>query len=160
MNLMRFTIIDRRGTVSFVADCEALGALVAACSRDPRTLEELLDYAAEYYPSLRDYVLSGLAIFDEHNVDGHYEAIHSALRYCLPHEVPVFRVVDELTQQASLQAVKAGVILFNLLARRIVQIQNTYSEVGRAGRIRVVRGEHASSRVYPYRLPPNWTIVP
>ena len=71
------------------------------------------------------------AAFDEHNVAGNYQAIHAAIKHLPPHELPVFRVVDDVTRQASLQGVKAGVIIFNLPSRRIVQIQNTYSEIRR-----------------------------
>src|SRR3989304_5539452 len=118
MNIMRYTIIDKKGAVSFVDHCDVLDALVAACAENPRTLEDLLDVAERYYRSLKDYVLSGLAVFDEHNTRSHYERIHSALRVLRPEEVPVFRVVDEVTRQASLQPVTAGIIIFNLSSQR------------------------------------------
>ena len=41
-DVMRFTVVDAAGRVSFVAPCAALDALVAACARGPRTLLALL----------------------------------------------------------------------------------------------------------------------
>jgi len=148
VNVMRYTIIDGRGTVSFVAECDILPLLVSGCADGARTLEELLDAVAQRNAGLREYVASGLAVFDEHNTPRHYEAIHNAIRYLPPHELPVFRVVDDVTRQAGLQAVKAGVIIFNLRSRRIVQIQNTYAEIrNMLGKVR--RLERGGWRILP-----------
>ncbi len=145
---MRYTVIDRRGTVSFVAECDALPALVSACADGAQTLDELLEVVARRNPALRERVTCGLAVFDEHNVPGHYEPVHEAIKYLPPHELPVFRVVDDATRQASLQPVKAGVIVFNLRGRRIIQIQNTYAEIrGMLGKVR--RLERAGWRILP-----------
>ncbi len=145
---MRYTVIDDKGTVSFVGECDLLPALVSACADGARSLEALLDAAGRRQPGVRSYIESGLAVFDEHNVPGHYEAIHSALEHMRPHELPVFRVVDDRTRQASLQGVKAGVIIFNLRSRRIIQIQNTYAEIrGMLGKVR--RLERAGWQILP-----------
>ncbi len=148
MNVMRYTVIDEAGTVSFIADCDALSQLVSGCAEGASRLEDLLAYVEKRRPKLRGYVESGLAVFDEHNVPGCYDAIHGALSYYPPHETPVFRVVDDRTRQASLQGVKAGVVVFNLRSRRIVQIQNTYSEIRKmVGKVR--RLEQAGWRILP-----------
>lgn len=160
MNLMRYTIIDHGGVVSFVAHCDALSAIVAACAQNPRTLEELLEAAEGYYRPLREYVLCGLAVFDEHNVPGRYQAIHAALKILRPQETPLFRVVDEVTRQASLQPVKAGIIIFNLPSKRIVQVMNSYAEIQREGRGRVHDGQRPTGRTFRYRLPREWALVP
>jgi len=160
VNLFRFTVIDADGGVSFVAHGDALPALLKACSQGPAGLGELLDLAVPYYQALREYVLNGLAVFDERNVAGNYDAIHKAFEFCQPHELPVFRVVDDLTREASLTPVKAGGIIFNLPARRIVQIQNTYREIGRNGRGRFFDGQRITSSVFYYRLPREWELVP
>jgi len=160
MNLMRYTVVEPGGTVSFVADCHALSALVAACADGARTLDELLELAERYDRRLRDYVTSGLAVFDEHNADGNFTAIHEAFSFVQPHETPVFRVVDDITRQMSLEPVKAGIIVFNLIERRIVQIQNTYAEIRRRGKVRLHDGEKLTGRVYPYELPAEWSLVP
>ena len=160
MNLMRYTIIDNHGGVSFVAHGDAAAALVAACSKNPRTLGELLQKTEAYYRSLKEYVLNGLAVFDEHNGPVHYLAIHAALSLCAPHELPVFRVVDDLTREASLRAAKAGVIIFNLEARRIVQVMNSYREITREGKGRFYDGQRLTGHFYEYRLAADWSLVP
>ena len=72
---MRYTIIDERGSLSFVGPCQGLKALVAACAQDVhRTAEDLLTAAGEYDSDLRDSVLNGLHVFDEHNLPGNYAA--------------------------------------------------------------------------------------
>ena len=160
VNLMRYTVVDKWGAVSFVADGHALSALVAACAEGAESLQELLEYAERYDRRLQEYVTSGLAVFDEHNTNGNYTAIHEAITFCPPHEIPVFRVVDDKTREASLQSVKAGIIVFNLHDRRIVQIQNTYSEIKRKGNVRLHDGNKLTNKVYAYELPQEWSVVP
>ncbi len=160
MNLFRFTIIDEHGVVSFVAHAEALPALLKALARQADTLRQLLDSTAPYYYDLRERVFNGLAVFDERNVPGNYAAIHDDLRNRPAHEQPVFRVVDEETREASLRPVKAGCVIVNLLAKRIVQIQNTYQQIGRKGCGRIFDGERVTESVYFYRLPGEWQLVP
>ena len=157
---MRYTVVDRRGAVSFVGPCAASTALLAACSRNPANLEEFLEYAEAYYRSLKDYVFNGLAVFDEHNGWGNYQAIHEALTFSEPWNQPTFRVVDALTRETSLRPVKAGAILFNLAARRIVQLVNSYSELQRKGRGWVFDGNRNTSTAFAYDLPREWCIVP
>jgi hypothetical protein len=160
VNVLRCTIIDARGGVSFVADAEVLPALARACADNPRTIEQLLDATAAYYGGLREQVLNGLAMFDERNVEGHYESIHQALDLCAPYELPVFRVVDDRTREASLAPVKAGAVVFNLHAKRIIQIQNTYREITRRGAGRVFDGTRLTNQVFRYQLPGEWALVP
>ena len=159
-DVMRFTVIDPLGKVSFVAPCLVLDALVAACARSPRTLAALLAYAEPYAPGLLQAVTSGLAVFDEHNSPDSLHAIHAALAALNPRDLPAFRVLDERTRQASLQPVRAGVVVFNLAEKRIVQIHNTYSEIRRKGRIRVQDGSIPGARIHAYELPPDWALVP
>ncbi|MBI4496301.1 MAG: hypothetical protein HY689_00145 [Chloroflexi bacterium] len=160
MNIMRCTIVDPQGTVSFIAPCDAAMALMVVCAHNPRTLEELLTHADTYYPSLKEYVWNGLAVFDERNVPGGLEVIRRILREEQPTDHPVFRVVDDVTREASLQPVKAGGVVINLRAKRIVQIQNSYQEITRSGRVRVFDGSRPGGRTVRYRLPDEWSLVP
>lgn len=157
---MRCTVIDGKGAVSLIIPCQALPALVAACCASPTTLAELLELTEPHYQNLKEQVLNGLAIFDEHNAVGNYQAIHRELVRSSPHQQPVFRVGDEVTREASLQPVKAGVVLFNLRAKRIVQLMNSYREIRRTGRARIFDGEGLTSATYSYRLPAEWALVP
>ena len=160
MNLMRVTIVDPSGTISFITDADALFALAAACSRNPSTADELLQYADANFGGLRERVLNGLAIFDERNTPGNYDAFHQAIAFCAPHELPPFRVVDAETREVSLRPVKTGAVLFNLKSKRIVQLANSYREITRTGRAPIFDGEHHTGRMFTYRLPRDWAIVP
>lgn len=160
MNLLRLTIIDDAGGVSFVAHGEALPALLSACASNPATLEELLERAEPLYRGLRERVQNGLAMFDERNLPGSYAAVHGALALARPEESPLFRVVDEVTREASLRPVKAGAIVINLVDRRIIQLQNAYMEIKRSGRGEVFDGERTTGGTFVYRLPKEWTLVP
>jgi hypothetical protein len=161
--IMRYTVIDARGSCSFVGPCQGLKALVAACAAEgPRTTEELLTAAGEFDTELRDTVLSGLRVFEEHNTPDDYARIHTRLQAhdARPEDSPVFRVVDEVTRQASLAPVKAGLVLFNLNQKRIVQVMNTYADVQREDRGRVRKNGRFTGRYYTYRLPPDWQVIP
>lgn len=160
MGLMRFTIVDQDSTVSFVGPDRALQALVAGCASGAQTLGELLERAAPFATDLRDRVSSGLAVFDEHNSAGNARWIHAAFDYCKREDIPVFRVVDDRTREMSLSPVWAGAVVFNLPAKRIVQIQNTYAEIKRKGRLRIMEGTRPTNRVQRYELPSEWTVVP
>jgi len=160
MGLMRFTVVDTRSTVSFIGPDRALHALVAACSTGAGSIEELLDRVAPFVGEMRERVLSGLAVFDEHNSRGNTRWIHAAFDYCRREDVPVFRVLDDRTRDISLSPVWAGAVVFNLKSRRIVQIQNTYSEIKRKGRLRVMEGATPTNKIQRYELGPEWTVVP
>lgn len=157
---MRMTVVDRNGTVSFVAHCSAAVALTAACSRDPATLGDLLDASVAYDRGLRRRILSGLAVFDEHNLPGNLEVVHRQLETYAPGEMPPFRVLDSVTREASLRPVRAGIVLYNLVAKRIVQIENTYEPLSRSGEVNFHNGQFLSIRLVPYQLSPFWSIVP
>ena len=157
---IRLTVVDSEGTVSFIAHASAAVALAAACASNPTTLRELLDASTRFDKALRDKVLNGLAIFDEHNLPDNLNAIHEQLETLAPRHTPVFRVFDPITREASLRPVRSGVVLYNLPARRIVQIENTYEPLAPSGEVNYHNGKFLSIRLVPYKLSPDWTIVP
>ncbi len=157
---MRYTVIDERGTVSFVAPCDVLMPLVAGCAQDAPTLEELLSLADGYVSGIKERVLCSLAVFDELNSPDNLESIHKALEVCRSHELPSFRVLDDRTREASLRPVHAGVVIFNLRAKRIVQIQNSFAEIKRRDRGLAARPASPDRRVIEYELPSYWSLVP
>ncbi len=158
--VMRYTVIDGRGSVSFIGPCTGLKALVASCANGPITVEDLMRGAGEFDPDLRDHVLHGLSVFDEHNTPEQFTTIHEQLKSENAKTSPVFRVMDPITREASLRPFKAGLVLFNLKQQRIVQVQNTYAEVRREDRGRVRHAGRPTGQFYDYELPPNWQIVP
>jgi hypothetical protein len=157
---IRLTVVENGGTVSFVAHASAAVALAAACASDPTTLRELLDASTRYDKKLRDKVLNSLSVFDEHNLPENLDDIHQRLEILAPRDLPAFRVLDAVTREASLSPVRAGVVLYNLPARRIVQIENTYEPLAPSGEVNYHNGRFLSVRLIPYRLSPEWTIVP
>jgi hypothetical protein len=82
------------------------------------------------------------------------------LEICPPGTEPVFRVVDDVTREASLTPSRAGAIVFNLIAKRIVQLMNSYREIKRSDRAQVFDGRAMTRDVYSYRLPREWALVP
>jgi hypothetical protein len=157
---IRLTVVDEKGAISFVAHWAAAASLTAACSHDPSTLDELLVASRQYDRGLRDLVMRGLAVFDEHNLPEDLRAIHQQLNTLPPRKTPVFRVLDDVTRDASLAPVRAGIVIFNLRAKRIVQIENTYDTLTRVGEVNYHNGQFLSKRLLSYELPATWTIVP
>ena len=160
IDVMRFTIVDPEGSISFVGDAFLMLPLVAACASNPRSLGEMLSRVDQMDRRLRDRILSGLAVFDEHNVVGNYEAIHRVLGESDEANEPVFRVVDDLTRQRSLEPTKTGLIIFNLKDQRIVQVLNHFYAVERQGEVHLHNGARYSRRTVQYQLPESWSIVP
>jgi hypothetical protein len=160
VTLIRFTVADARGTSSFVGPCHSIKMLVAACSRNPLTVEDLLDYAAGFDAEFARGVLNGLAVFDEHNSPNHAERIGQILAEQCSADWPPFRVVNEATHRASTQPAQAGLIVFNLVAKRIIQVQNSYAEIQRRDRGRLREGGRPTRRLYHYDLPQSWSLVP
>jgi hypothetical protein len=164
---MRYTIIDPRGAVSLVGPCHALKMLVAACAKMPSTLGDLLGHLQPLDAQFADFIASGLAVFDEHHLppDVAGAAANGAngangSNGSNGANGRVFRVIDPASRQASLQPVVAGLVVFNLNERRIVQVQNSYAEVARRDRGRLRRAGRPVQTYYYYDLPETWRIVP
>ncbi len=214
MAVMRYTLIDKSGTISFIAPWNTLKALVAACSRKPapEDLLTLLEAASKYDSGLHAYVLNGLAVFDEHyttrdaadasaELNPHLERelrellsnsseLHerspaATELFAQPHDEekaeityeellekqrqlrgvalsrhPVLRVLDDETRHESLEPVKIGLVIFNLSARRIIQVQNSYGVLKRSDRGRYFENGQPTERLYFYRLPSDWSLLP
>lgn len=157
---MRFTVVDSTGTISFTAPGHALKMLAAACSRQPRDHQTLMRYAGELDGEFAASVVNGLAVFDEHNTADDLAAIRSQLAAENLDDLPPFRVLDDVTRRHSLQPARVGLVVFNLKAQRIVQIQNSYGDLKREDRGRRRRGGEPLSTLYHYRLPAGWSILP
>src|SRR5688500_5123406 len=146
MSLMRYTVVDAGGVASFVGPAHALKMLAAACCRWPIDAKELLRPAGDYDGLFAGGVLSGLAVFDEHNTVDDFRQIQGFLDRAEPEAAPPFRVVDEATRHWSLVPARAGLVVFNLPVRRIVQIQNSYGELCRRGLGRVRQDGRSEER--------------
>ena len=67
------------------------------------------------------------------------------------------QVVERLPR---LEPVGAGLVLFNLKERRIIQVQNSYAAVKRQDRGRIHEGGEPTTRLYHYKLPADWQLLP
>jgi hypothetical protein len=76
-----------------------------------------------------------------------------------PTEDP-FRIWDAETRRASLEPGKLGLVIFNLKEQRIIQVQNSYSDLQRQGRGRIRLNGRPTPTLYHYKLPENWAILP
>src|SRR5688572_12915619 len=134
--------------------------IAAACARQPADALALLRQIERLDERFAGGVLAGLAVFDEHNTPDDHSAIQRRLDETPRDETPPFRVVDEATRRWSLEPARAGLVVFNLPARRIVQIQNSYGELARAGLGRIRDNGKPTRQLYRYQLPTEWAILP
>ena len=160
VSVIRFTVIDHCGATSFVGPCHAIKMLVAACSNRPESTEQLLEFTRPYDADFISTVRGALAVFDEYNVPNNPAAFRAKLATVSSRDLPPFRVLDDRLRRASLEPVDTGLIIINLAARRIIQIQNSYAEVLRADRGRVRQNGKPTRTLYRYKLPAEWHIVP
>ena len=156
----RLNVIDPMGTVSFIGPAHGAKILTAACSKNPPTLADLFALARPYDTAMIDAILDGLACFDERNGPGNYQAMHDTLATGDVATLPPFRVVDDLTRRASMVPVGSGLVLYNLSAQRIVQVQNSYRNLLRRDRGRIRAAGRPTRHFYRYELPGEWQLVP
>jgi hypothetical protein len=158
--MMRFTVVDNDGTITFVGPPHGLKALAAACSAGATNYRSLIESVAQYDRDLSSQVFDGLAVFDEHVVSANPASVQEWLQQFPNARDRPLRVVDETTRRVSLEPRRLGVIIFNLIARRIVQVQNNYAELLRSDRGRVRVDGRPTRQIYRYSLPDDWSILP
>lgn len=157
---IRFTITDPTGTISFVGPCHAIKMLVAACAGGAGSIDELMALLREYDDTLPDQVQNGLRVFDELNLRDNTTAIEQTLAGAAPVDWPPFRVFNAQTRDASTRPSGTGLIIFNLAAKRIIQVQNSYADIQRQDRGRHRKAGRPVQRLYHYDLPSEWSLVP
>ena len=157
--MMRFTIVDDRSTTSFLAPPHVLKAITACCARGVSSVRELLSMLAEYDAILANEIKDQLSVFREHNTSNDTGWIRARFDQGVEEAGP-FDVLDERTRRVSLEPARLGLVVFNLPARRIVQVQNTYANLQRSDRGRVRRNGKPTQTFYSYTLPADWSIVP
>ncbi len=143
---LRYTIVDADGTASFVGPGYLLKMLAAAASRGPSTAERLLAFLGEFDPEFAGRISRALAGGGEQDWPDEAER--------------PFRAANEADSRRALEPARSGVVVFNLDAKRIVQVQNTYAELRRADRGRMRRNGRPVQVYYHYELPEDWAIVP
>lgn len=159
MSTIRFTIIDASHTITFLAPPHALKAFAAACALGAETSPALLAGIERYDAELSRQLRAKFGVFQEHNVAGNTTWIAERLEEQADYPHPVV-VLDDLTRDLSQRAGPLGLIVINLPAKRIVQIQNSYANLERSDRGRLRRNGQPIRTLYHYTLPDEWTIVP
>ena len=119
-----------------------------------------LKHARPYDELLCDDVINGLAVFDEHNIRDNTVAIEQQLQQEDPDQWPPFRVYNDATRRACTQPGRAGLIVINLAAKRIIQVQNSYAEIQRQDRGRIRSGGRPTRAALPLLAAKEWALLP
>lgn len=158
---MRYTVVDADGATSFVGPAHLLKMLAAACSRGAADLRSLLGVAEEFDPVVTRDVMAALARLDADDAPGETAGGRTPTAAAdASSTVELFRVVDDASREQSLTPARHGLVVFNLPARRIVQVQNSYADLRREDRGRLRRNGRPVRAYYRYQLPESWQIVP
>jgi hypothetical protein len=157
--MIRFTIIDDQRTTTFLAPPHALKAIAAACASGARFIDEIFTELARYDGDLARSLRDQFSVYQEHNVAGDTAWILERLATDSGLGSPVI-VLDDATRTLSLNPGDLGLVIFNLPAKRIVQIENRYANLERSDRGRVRRNGQPTRALYRYKLPDEWQIVP
>lgn len=151
----RITIIDEFETVSFAAPVYLSKMVAAACSRSARTLRELLTELGAFDPEWSARLLARIDADNNTDLATEHGPVEDA-----GDDWRLVRVVDDESRQESLLAVEGGLVLFNLTAKRIIQVSVASNPISREGRGRLRRNGRSVSVYYSYALPADWSIVP
>lgn len=156
----RVNLIDERGTISLLTPPHGPKMLTAVAGLGLETSREMLESVASMDADWIRQVQSQLAMFEEFNVDvlddGWREMVEE--KDSIVH--PAFRVLEGITRSRSLVPGSLGLIVFNLKQRRIIQVHNSWDELGRTGEGRYRVDGDAEDRMYSYSLPETWSLVP
>ena len=158
--VFRFNIVDETGSVSFVGPAHGLKVLGAACSKEPASIPQLLEFARTYDPDWIEEVRLGLMIFDEHNIEKVAPAYEPVVAIEEDQDHRAFRIIDSVTRARSMQPAQLGLVVVNVREQRIIQIQNSYADLGRKGRGRIRSRGVPTRSLFHYELPETWSIVP
>ena len=153
----RLNIIDNNCAVSFLGPAHAAKAIAAACSHGATTWQEVLGRTQRYDPDWTSDTRRGLLQFEEHHIP--CEDPISPAEPTFDAAYP-FRIWDAETRKSSLEPGMLGLVIFNLKEQRIIQVQNSYSDLQRQGRGRVRLNGRPTPTIYHYKLPEDWAILP
>ena len=157
---MRYTVVDPRGGVSFVGPGHLSKMLAAGSSASPTTLSDLLDRVQPLDARTVKEVRNGLLRFDEFFLAEDTGALVAWSGQVGAVDEHPFRVATPELRELSLRPARLGLVIVNLVDRRIVQLDNRYGPIERADRGRVRVDGRPVGRYYDYSLPDDWSIVP
>ena len=157
---MRFTLVDGDGTSSFCGPGHILKALAASCATGADRQKAVLAALSTFDATFTAEVSAGFAVFDEHCLPEMPAATDLWMTRRNAEHIHPFRAITDATRNASLEPRRLGLVIFNIPARRIVQVQNSYASLLRDDRGRVRQAGRPINRFYRYLLPDEWAIVP
>lgn len=158
--LLRITLIDSQGTISFGAPGHMAKMMAAACAHNPTSIEQVLGSLSTLDPASAESLKHGLARFDEFVVRDDATSIDEWLAQNDPLDGTPFRLIDARLREATLTPLPLGVIMVNLPDKRIVQIENRYGALLRKDRGRMRRDGEPIGQMYRYELSPEWSLLP
>jgi hypothetical protein len=158
--MLRFTVIDPEGTISFGGPGHLAKMLAAACAHNPATIDQVLGTLTSLDPATTDGLKHGLARFDEFVVRDDASSIQDWIAQNDPLDGTPFRLIDPSLREATLSPLPLGLIMVNLPDKRIVQIENRYGPIQRKDRGRMRRDGEPIAQVYTYELSSDWSLLP
>lgn len=156
----RINLIDTRGTLSLLAPAHGPKMLTAVAGLEFDMARDMLQAVTHLDSDWISQVQASLSLFDEFNLDELDAAWKDMIEAGDSAVHPPFRVIDPVTRARSLQPSSLGLIVFNLKARRIIQVHNSGVDLEREGEGRYREDGRPLDRLYSYTLPPNWSLVP
>ncbi|MBA2246539.1 MAG: hypothetical protein H0W23_00305 [Chloroflexia bacterium] len=159
-NVFRFNVVDDEGAISFIGPAHGLKVLAAACSHGAENVGDLLDWATRYDQAWAEDVRAGLLVFDEHNLGTLSSWFAPIVESSDDTSHHPFRIMDRVTRARSMMPGRLGLVVINLKAKRIIQIHNSYADLGRTGRGRIRANGRPTRSMFQYHLPEPWRIVP
>ncbi|HEX6303891.1 MAG TPA: hypothetical protein VFZ76_06860 [Anaerolineales bacterium] len=157
--MIRVTIIDEQQTISFLTDEATLLRLVAGCSVNPASLEELLIASDIYQPGIAAQVMSDLMEFDQIVHQEGPVFIHAAIQRSKVGERPfemTFQVIDDITKELAFEDREADLAVFDL-PKQVIRTSEGL-EISASGEVRVEPEKRSSSPTVTYILPQDWVI--
>ena len=160
MSLMRITIIHETGTVSFGAEPHVAKMILHAAAKNVRTIEQVIEVLPSLDPDAAASLRAGIARFDEFVVPGDSASIQAWVTAHAPDNPEPFRLLDPAMREATLTPLGYGIVVFNLIDKRVVQIENSYAPLRRKDRGRMRRDGRPIAQIYRYELPEEWAMLP
>ena len=157
--LVRITITDHDQTVSFLSNRETLLRLVAGCSVNPASLEELLIATDIYQRGTAATLMADLMEFDKALRMKGADFIHAAIAQARTREEPLalaFQVIDDITTEEAFIMRGCDLVVIDL-AQQVIQ-PSAGIVITSEGEINVDTDKKLIKPTVTYILPQEWTV--
>jgi hypothetical protein len=157
--LIRITITDHEQTVSFLTNRETLLRLIAGCSVNPASLEELLLATDIYQRGIAAAIMADLMEFDKaiHRKGADFlRAAISQARASGEAFAPAFQVVNAITAEEAFARRGCELAAIDLI-RQVIR-HSAGLDLTIAGEINVNTDRKPPAPTVTYILPQGWTI--